>query len=346
MPLIDAFKAVASQLIVLHHFAAYGPLSVAAHQLAPLTVDWLYDYARMAVQVFLVVAGFLAARGLSPGGQALAGSPLPLIGKRYLRLAIPYFAAIALAIGGAALADLWLDDEAIPAPPHLVQLVAHALLLHSLLDVDALSAGLWYIAIDFQLFALLAILLWLGRYTGAAPLLVLTVAAASLFWFNRNEGLDNWGIYFFGSYGLGIAAWWASGRRQPAIWLGVIASVASAALLVDFRLRIALALASALILGFSRRSGLLERWPKSNVLAFLGQISFPVFLVHFPIYLVANALFVQFSDQTSGSAIFALISAWTASIAVGTLFHRWIEGPAASRRIAAAFGRLLGKAPG
>ena len=54
MPLIDAFKALASQLIVLHHLAAYGPLSVAARQIAPGTVDWLYDYARMAVQVFLV----------------------------------------------------------------------------------------------------------------------------------------------------------------------------------------------------------------------------------------------------------------------------------------------------
>ena len=346
MPLIDAFKAIASQLIVFHHFAAYGPLSGAARDMAPLTVDWLYDYARMAVQVFLVVAGFLAARGLSPGGQALAGSPLPLIGKRYLRLAIPYFTAIVLAIGGAALADVWLDDAAIPAPPHLVQLVAHALLLHSLLDVDALSAGLWYIAIDFQLFALLAMLLWVGRFTGAAPLLVLTLAGASLFWFNRNEDLDNWAIYFFGSYGLGVAAWWTSDRRQPAVWLGVIASVASAALLVDFRLRIALALAIALALGFSRRSGLLEHWPRSRVLAFLGRISYPVFLIHFPIYLVANALFAQFGDQTSSAAIFALISAWTASIAVATLFHRWIEGPAASRRIAGAFGRLLGKAPG
>lgn len=175
---------------------------------------------------------------------------------------------------------------------------------------------------------------------------MLTLAAASLFWFNPNEGLDNWGIYFFGSYGLGAAAWWASERRQLAIWLGVIASVTIAALLIDFRLRIALALAVALILGFSRRSGLLESHPKSKVLAFLGRISYPVFLVHFPIYLVANALFVQFGDQTLRTAIFALISAWTASIAVATLFRRWVEGPAASRRIAAAFGRLLGKAPG
>ncbi len=240
MPLIDAFKAVASQLIVFHHFAAYGPLSVAARQLAPATVDWLYDYARMAVQVFLVIAGFLAVRGLSASGQALAGSPLPLIGKRYLRLVIPFLAAIALAILCAALARPWLNDEMIPAPPTVGQLLAHALLLQSLLDFDSLSAGLWYVAIDFQLFALLAILLWLGRYTGGAPILVLALATAALFWFNRDESLDNWALYFFGSYGLGAAAWWASDRKQPAIWLGIIAGVTIAALVLDFRLRIAL----------------------------------------------------------------------------------------------------------
>ena len=346
MPLIDAFKAVASQLIVFHHFAAYGPLSVAARQLAPATVDWLYDYARMAVQVFLVIAGFLAARGLSPGGQALAVSPLPLIGRRYARLVIPYLAAIALAILCAALARPWLNDEMIPAPPTLGQVLAHALLLQSLLDFDSLSAGLWYVAIDFQLFALFAILLWLGRYTGGVPiLLVLALATAALFWFNRDASLDSWGIYFFGSYGLGAAAWWASDRRRLAAWLGIIACVTIAALVLDFRLRIALALVVALLLGFSRRSDLLERWPQSTMLAFLGMISYSVFLVHFPIYLVANALFVHFGLTTPGAALLTIFAAWTASIAVATLFHRWIEGPAASRRIAGAFGRLRGKAP-
>ena len=77
LPLIDAFKAIASQLIVLHHLSAYGPLSATVQQAAPGLIGWFYDYARMAVQVFLVIAGFLAVRGLSPGGQALAGSPLP-----------------------------------------------------------------------------------------------------------------------------------------------------------------------------------------------------------------------------------------------------------------------------
>ena len=344
MPLIDAFKAIASQLIVLHHLAAYGPLAGAAHEIAPGTIGWLYDYARIAVQVFLVVAGFLAARGMSPQGGALAGSPWPLIARRYLRLAIPYFAAIALAIAGAALAHLWMDDEAIPAPPTLAQLAAHALLLQSVLGFDSLSAGLWYIAIDFQLFALMTLLLWTGRLGGAAPALVLAMAALALFVFNRHENLDNWAIYFFGSYGLGAAAWWAGDRRRPATWLGVVAGVALAALIVDFRLRIAVALAVALTLAFSRRRGLRERWPEWPLLAFLGRISYSLFLVHFPVCLLANALFVRLGLNAPGAALAFMALAWAASVAVATLFYRWVEKPAASVRIAAALGLATGKA--
>lgn len=343
MPLIDAFKAVASQLIVLHHLSAYGPLSITAQQVLPGTLGWLYDYARMAVQVFLVIGGFLAARTLSGNGQALAGSPLALIWKRYLRLVVPYLAAIGLAIAGAAIADHWMDDEAIPARATLAQWLAHAFLLQSLLGYDSLSAGVWYVAIDFQLFALMALLLWLGRRRYVAPALVLLVATSSLFWFNRDAGWDNWALYFFGSYGLGAAAWWASERKQLSAWLGVIATLAIAALILDFRPRIALALAVALAVGFSRRSGLLECWPNAKPLAFLGQISYSVFLVHFPICLIANALFVQLGFSSPGAAVFGLFFAWTASIAGGTLFYRWIESPAASQRITAALGWLFDK---
>ena len=343
MPLIDAFKGIASQLIVLHHLSAYGPMPLAAQAVLPGTLGWLYEYARMAVQVFLVIGGFLAARALSDNGQALTRSPLALIWKRYLRLAIPYLAAIGLAIIGAAIADHWMDDEAIPDRATLAQWLAHAFLLQGLLGYDSLSAGVWYIAIDFQLFALMAILLWLGRVRYLAPALVLLVAISSLFWFNRDADWDNWALYFFGSYGLGAAAWWASSRKQMSSWLGVIATIAIAALVLDFRLRIALALAVALVLGFSRRSGLLERWPDAKPLAFLGQISYSVFLVHFPICLIANALFANLGFTSPTAAVFGLFLAWTASIAGGTLFYRWIESPVASQRITGALGWLFDK---
>jgi len=343
MPLIDAFKAIAALFVLLNHFSSYGPLAAAAREAFPALFGWLYEYARMAVQVFLVIAGFLAARALSGQGQALATSPLPLIWKRYLRLAVPYLAAIGLAIVAAAITDQWMDDEAIPDRATLKQWLAHALLLQSLLDFDSLSAGVWYIAIDFQLFALMATLLWAGRVRLIAPALVLIVATASLFWFNRDESWDNWAIYFFGSYGLGAAAWWASDRKQMSAWLGVILTVAVAALIVDFRLRIALALIVALTLGFGGRSGLLGRSPNVRPLAYLGQISYSLFLVHFPVLLLANGLYSLSGLSSTASAIACMLLAIGASLVTAHAFYHWIESPAASARITAGLGWLLNK---
>ncbi|MBU3696103.1 acyltransferase [Dechloromonas sp.] len=341
MPLIDALKAIASQLIVLHHLASYGPLAAAGRDLLPGTMGWLFEYARMAVQVFLVIGGFLAIRGLSPNGEALAGSPLPLLWKRYLRLSIPFLAAIALAIIGSAIADHWLDDEAIPARATFGQWLAHATLLHGILGVDSLSAGVWYIAIDFQLFALTALLLWAGRRRLLAPALILATGIASLFWFNRDAGWDNWAVYFFGSYALGAAAWWAGDRRQYLVWLSLILTVGVAVLLVDFRLRIALALGVALLLGCSRRTGWLERCPEIAPLPWLGRISYSVFLIHFPILLLANAVVAQFDTLSDTATIAAMLLAWIASIAAGALFYRFVESPSASQRISGAIGKLM-----
>ena len=75
-PHIDSLKVIASQLIVLHHFAAYGPLADALEGVTPRLASWFYDYARMAVQVFLVLGGFLAARSLAPNSATRARSPL------------------------------------------------------------------------------------------------------------------------------------------------------------------------------------------------------------------------------------------------------------------------------
>lgn len=341
MPLIDAFKAIASQIILLHHLSSYGPLAATAREALPNTMGWLFEYGRMAVQIFLVIAGFLAARGLAADGQALTRSPLLLLWKRYLRLVIPFLGAIALAIVCSALADKWMDDEAIPARAGLLQWLAHATLLHGVLGVDSLSAGVWYVAIDFQLFALMALLLWAGRAAWLAPALVLGVATASLFWFNRDASFDSWAIYFFGSYGLGAAAWWASDRRRLSAWMGVILTVAIAALIVDFRLRIVIALAVALILGFSRRTGLLENWPNARPLAFLGQVSYSVFLVHFPILLLTNGLYTLYEFDSIESALYGLFATWAISIAVGTLFYRWVESPEASQRIHGALAWLF-----
>ncbi|WP_371323737.1 acyltransferase [Dechloromonas sp. ZY10] len=341
MPLLDGLKGLAAQIILLHHLASYGPLAQALQEAAPLLSSLLFEYGRMAVQVFLVIAGFLAARGLSPDGQALSRAPWPLLYKRYVRLVVPFMVAVSLAVVCAALADRWLDDDMIPARATVGQWLAHAVLLHGVLGVESLSAGVWYVAIDFQLFALMALLLWSGRRRLLAPLLVLLLGLASLFYFNRQTSLDNWALYFFGSYALGAAAWWAGDRRRMLSWLGVICCVVMAALLLDFRGRIVVSLVLALLLGIARRSGGLERWLDRPWLGWLGVNSYSIFLVHFPVLLLANALFAQFSEAGMVVGVFALFAAWTVSVVAGAVFCRWVEAPEASRRIVDALRWLL-----
>jgi peptidoglycan/LPS O-acetylase OafA/YrhL len=339
MACIDALKAVSSQLIVLHHLAFYGPMSDAAHGLAPGLIDWLSDYARMAVQVFLVVSGFLAVRSLAPDGRLEVRHPVATVWRRYLKLVPPYAVAILVAIVGAAAARTWMSHDSIPAAPHLLQFVAHLLLLHNLLDFDALSAGVWYVAIDLQLFALLVAVLWLARGLGQTFVtgpeqggvsrlgvaLVVVLAVASLFGFNRDAGLDAWAIYFFGAYGMGALAWWASdeGRsRLPVLALGLLGL---AALMVDFRARIALALATALLLALARRGGWMDRLPASRLTAYFGKISYSVFLVHFPVCLMVNALVSHFVPDMPVLNALGMVVAWVASNMAGAVFYRYVE---------------------
>ncbi len=336
---IDALKALASQLIVLHHLAFYGPMSDYAQPLVPALTSWLYDYARIAVQAFLVIGGFLAAQALARDGHLIDKPLVTLIWRRYLKLVLPYLGALLLAIAAAAIARQLMSNANTPELPTLPQLLAHVFLLHGILGFEGLSAGVWYVAIDFQLYVLLLIALWLARHTGAPTptlgrIVIAALMLASLFYFNRHDALDNWGIYFFGAYGLGALTYWISGRPQqptggsPGMTLtlsGLLIAALLVALCVDFRLRIAVALAVALALGLARYTGLIGHWPKSKRIAWLGQISYAVFLVHYPTCLVINALFERFAAHTPEIQLAGMIIAWLSSIGVGALFYRHIE---------------------
>ena len=327
---IDALKAVASQLIVLHHLAFYGPMSDYAKSLAPATISWLYDYARLAVQVFLVVGGFLAAQSLVRHGLFAEKPLVTLLWRRYLKLVLPCLAALTLAILSAAFARSLMNHPATPAAPTLTQLLAHVFLLQDLLDFDGLSAGLWYVAIDFQLYALLILLLWLARHfspssTAAPRLLALALVAASLFGFNRNPALDSWATYFFGAYGLGVLTFALSRQEKNALPLLMLFLLVLTALLIDYRIRIAVALMVAVLLAIASHTGWLERWPESALIAWLGKISYAVFLVHYPVCLAINALFEHFLPHAPAIQLGGMMLAWAASLACGALFYRQVE---------------------
>jgi peptidoglycan/LPS O-acetylase OafA/YrhL len=360
---IDALKVLGAQLIFLHHASPYSPIGDALSEGFPLLMDAAFEFFRMAVQIFLVVGGYLAVAALEPAARARTGSLWQILVRRYQRLVLPFLVATVLCMAVAALVRPWFNTEFVPQAPNLGQVFAHVFLLHSVLGYESLSAGAWYVAMDFQLFALLAILLRWGYRAPGLPRLahwmVVGLMVLSLYFFNRNEAWDAWAVYFFGAYGLGAAARWIGRSRYPELMIFLLASLVLGSLWVDFRERIAIALTVGMVLGIAqwahvrhRHLGILPD-AAARLIHRLGKSSYAFFLVHFPVLLLGNALFFHLQLAGPAAAGAMLLACWAASIAAAFVFTRWVEEPLAHwgyrRNILStqpvASGKVQSKAP-
>ncbi|MFE8645970.1 acyltransferase family protein [Sphingomonas sp. NCPPB 2930] len=342
IPMVDALKAIACICIVWHHLAFYGPMSDVARPLAPALLDWLAEYARMAVHVFLVIGGFLAAGSLAPrGGGDVAMRPLGHILRRYGRLAAPYLVALTVSVLVAALVRPSLHSPVVPDAPGLLQLLAHGFLVQDIAGTGGLSAGVWYVAIDFQLFVLAVAVFaadgwlqrrWPSQAGRAAVLLVLGVAVLSLAFFNRDAVYDDTAFYFFGSYGLGMMAWWAGRSARPGRWVAVMLAIGVAALALDWRGRLATALVAALILVAVQHSERMRGWPVPRALQHLGRMSYSVFLIHFPVCLAVAAAVSRLWPAAPAAHALGMLAAFLLSVVAGSALHYGVERRAHSLR--------------
>ena len=331
-------KGSACLVIVCHHLAAYGPLAASAAASAPRLSALLYDYGRMAVQIFLVIGGYLAAASLAPGGVARFERVDTQIARRFMRLAVPYAAALAVAVSISALVRLWLTDDAVPHVPSLLQVLVNALMLQDVLHVPALSAGAWYVAIDLQLFTCAALLLALARRVSAGNAraavvlglgMVMAMCAASLWWLNRNPALDAWGWYFFGAYGLGMAVCWAVRSAHPVRWMLVLLALGLSALILEYRPRLVLALVTAFAVAILARHD--DRTLPAFVhrvaapLVWVGRRSYSIFLIHFSVCLVVNAVFANLWPGVVLAHWVGLVFALGMSLVAGRWLYERVE---------------------
>jgi peptidoglycan/LPS O-acetylase OafA/YrhL len=322
---VDVLKVVAAQLIVWHHFSAYGPMADTMTLAWPQLMEWLYRYARQAVQVFLVIGGYLAAQSLM---HKPITHPLISIVKRYLRLVPFYVLALALISVSVAMSRDTIHATWLPSEPSFLQFLTHGLLLHDLLGFEALSSGAWYVAIDFQLYALLIVLCHVLQTEShkRLSLMVALLCAASMWHFNRVDELDIWAIYFFAAYGLGVLAAWAKRSVFETRVFWVTALLAVGALWLEYRTRLSIALVTAVWLVIKPK-GMVHWTPIKRVVHRLSNSAYVLFLTHF-------GVIVLFSDMWNKSHFydpdmaFALTGfAWLCCVGMGLFLHEKVEVP-------------------
>ena len=350
--LIDGLKALAAQTIVIHHLVSYGPMAASATQAAPDFVAWFLYYGRWAVQVFLVVAGFLTAQALC-GKPTLLDRPWSLVAKRYVRLVWPFGVAVTLAVFAAELARFWTDDPILPAQANLMQYVTHWFLVHAVLGQDALSTGVWYVAIDFQLFLLTVALLWTAqalRWQGWAPLLIGLLTVASLVWIRTWQDWDNWAPYFYNAYGVGLLVGWLGLRHtgnapdlRGVRWVLItVMGILGWQLLLTLNGRLVVILLTAGLLWLAshpvgRATAAWSIWEGriGRGIHYLGATSYALFLSHFPVSMLVNAMEDHFNWTSPMAGLCAMLAAWMGSMLVADVFYRVVEqqGVALSRRI-------------
>ena len=98
-------------------------------------------------------------------------------------------------------------------PPRVAQILWHVVFLQDILGYESLSAGLWFVCIDFQLGLICVAMMWLrdaigprvglsqgDSADGIVMVMAWPLAAASLFYFNMDSAWDPWAIYFLRNF--------------------------------------------------------------------------------------------------------------------------------------------------
>ena len=122
-----------------------------------------------------------------------------------------------------------------------------------------------------------------------------------------------------------MLAFWALRSPRPLLWAVAIGAVGLLALWLDFRGRIAVALVTALLLIVVQHSPALRKLHGGRWLQKLGQMSYSVFLVHFSVCLVVNALVHALWPEVPWLNALGMAVAFGLSLVAGRLLYLRVE---------------------
>lgn len=345
--------------VMLHHAA----LNIDSSGTSDATWSFLhiaFGHGQFRVDIFFVLSGYCLTHALR-GATRIVNFQQFLL-RRSVRLLIPYFAGCAISL---LLIQLWVGartgthwDHSLPVTEGGV--ITHLLLIHNLWPQYAvtLNHAYWSIGVEYQLYLLFPLLLWVQHRMGPwKSMALITVIAYALWQLSVRLKVGNssdFGVspYYWALFSMGMSAA-RLGTPGPnggqhemsltdklAVGLMILMmGLWSAVECLRYHGHVAdpifsffVGLVTLLVLLYGRQVGLFELvrrlWPR-RLLRWVGERSFSLYLVHAPLLQLAWLWLVHpLHLHSSGDQVLVeMLAGGMLSLMVASVFYRFIELP-------------------
>jgi len=294
---IDGLRGVAAFLVAVSH------LAIAAEFEHPgilgSSVQQVLLYGRYGIHIFFMLSGFVIAHSVFTGAYSF-GFLGRFVGRRFVRLDLPYWSVIALEVTLLALSG-WVMAEYERELPTLPQILANMFYLQQYLGYEHISPVFWTLCYEIQfylVFVLALVLLTKLRDAGGSAQTVRAVAigalGSSFLWSlaiylglvpNPHSALfvDRWFQFALGVitylYYRGSCDWRAVAAAYGVCIVGALGFASTAYGLETTLLTVATGLAILASSKFSKWNSTLT----GPFMQFLGRISYSLYLLHLPV---------------------------------------------------------------
>jgi peptidoglycan/LPS O-acetylase OafA/YrhL len=325
---VDALRGIAAISVVLFHLKE-GNHIPNLYVLMPQWLQALFDHGDLGVSIFFVLSGFVIAHSLCKQHVTLR-----LVGRfmlrRSIRLDPPYWAAIVVTLGFAALAAIVLQDETrLNVSWH--QIAAHVVYMQDILQYSEINGVFWTLCLEVQFYLIYVLLLALTQNSlYLTGIMLFVVTGISALW---PMGIITTGLWpgsflpLWHGFLLGAVAYWV--WRYPQ-WLPAFVLFAVLILVFSFLQRDVFSIICALtacLLWATAVTGQISRGLNWRWLQFLGLVSYSLYLIHNPITGATFRIGYMLTGRSIWSEALWLVLTPVVCVVAATIMWRLIERP-------------------
>lgn len=306
---LDYLRGIAAISVCLFHFTDKFDYLANTDSLKNV-----FSYGHYGVEVFFIISGLVIPYSMEKGNYAL-NKFFIFIKKRFIRIEPPYLICVLLALFLNYLTTLSPFYIGKSFEIDFEQLLYHIGYLNAFMGKDWLNQVFWTLAIEFQYYLLIALIFPMISHSNKLIwITVLIVFNILSFYFNRNV-IFNFSIFFT----CGIILYRYVVDKLD--WTDMLLTGSLSILFLFFRytyIEIFVVIFTAFVV--------LQPLRPTRFSNFFGNISYSLYLLHFPVGLRIINLTQRFSDSQLVRQSMVLF-AFVFTILISYYYYRFVEKP-------------------